>query len=1439
MSVHQEELVAGLRESLKEIGRLRRRNAELEGAAAEPIAIVAMACRFPGGVTSPEELWDLVAAGRDAVSDYPDDRGWQVDLFDPEADEPSSSYTKAGGFIEGAGDFDPELFGIAPREALAMDPQQRLLLETSWELLERAGLDANAMRGAPLGVYVGSYHSQYIPDLTNAPDRVAGYTLNGNVASMLAGRISYVFGFEGPAVSLDTSCSSSLVATHLAMQALRNGECSLAMAGGATIMAQPTAFVEFSRQGGLAKDGRCKAFSADADGAGWSEGVGLLLLERLSDAQRNGHRVLAVIRGSATNQDGATNGLTAPSGRAQERVIRQALASAGVTTADVDAVEAHGTGTRLGDPIEAEALLATYGKNRPADRPLRLGSVKSNIAHAQAASGMGGVMKMVMALRNEMLPRTLHIDEPTPFVDWSGGSIALLTEPVPWPRSARVRRAGISSFGASGTNAHLILEEAPPANPEPVHQEQTDLGWVLSAASERGLRRQAEQLRTFVAEREELTPAAIARTLATRAGLRHRLAITGTDRDALLAGLDQFVDGPTAAKPTSLIAQGITRSRPRVAFLFSGQGAQRAGMGHELYQAFPAFADALDAACAELDQHLTDMGELEPHPLRAVMFAEPGTALAELLDQTVYTQPALFAFQVALFRLLESWGVRPDALHGHSIGELAAAHVAGVLTLPDACALVALRGRLMQALPEGGAMVALQAAEHEVAESLRGHEDAVGIATLNGPRATVISGDVAAVERIAEYWSAQGRRTKRLPVSHAFHSPRMTPMLAEFRAAADRLSFGSPRIPLVSNVSGALATAEELADGAYWARHVREAVRFGDGVRTLLDAGVNTFIELGPTPVLVPAVEDCLGDDDSDDIGVHALLRRGAAEPVAVLGGLGQAWVQGAGIRWAATVAGPGAELPTYAFERQRFWLEVAPGATLPKAPALERSTTESTRDALALQLFERDEREQHRLLAELVRAEMAVVLGYDNHDGIDADRPFAEVGFDSMASIELRNRVGKTTGVRLASTAVFEHPTPAALAAVLRAALLNVETASAEPDVDYAAEVVLADDIRPAAEVMSIVTEPEHVFLTGATGFLGAFLLRDLMRSTSATVHCLVRAEDEAGALDRVRSNMRWYRLWDEVDPARLRVVLGDLGAERLGLGEAEFDRLAGTIDAAYHAAASVNWLHSYRESKAANVTGTEEVLRLAARHRSVPVHFVSTVGVFARRPGNDAPFRVDDPTGPGDRLPFGYPQSKWVAEQIIDIARERGLPVSVYRVDTICGDQVNGACQTRDFVWLSLKGMLQAQAAPANLAGAVHAIPVDVVSAAIVALSRKAESRTFHLHNPNSASFVDFVEQLRAFGYPIGELPWDEWTERVEADHQNAINPLLHSFQEVVEVGDSFFPTFDISATEELLADTGIAPPKITMELFRTYVDFFTSVGYFPALELDSRQG
>ncbi|MFH8368437.1 SDR family NAD(P)-dependent oxidoreductase [Streptomyces sp. NPDC018031] len=895
------------------------------GAAAddEPIAVVAMACRYPGGVHGPEDLWDLVAAERDAIGPFPTDRGWDLDrVYEPGAEAAGRSTTREGGFLPGAADFDADFFGISPREALAMDPQQRQILELSWEAFERAGIDPGSLRESPTAVFVGAAAQGYGGPLEHAPRGTEGYRFLGDAPSVLSGRVAYVLGLRGPALTVDTACSSSLVAIHLACAALRRGECSMALAGGAAVMVEPTSFSEFSRQGGLARDGRCKPFAEAADGTGWGEGAGLVVLERLSDARRNGHPVLAVVRATAMNQDGASNGLTAPSGPAQERVIRQALGNAGLGPADVDAVEAHGTGTTLGDPIEARALLATYGQDRPADRPLWLGSLKSNIGHTQWAAGIGGVIKMVQALRHGTLPKTLHVDRPSSHVDWDAGAVRLLTEARPWPEADRPRRAAVSSFGVSGTNAHAILEQAPePAGPEPAAAapdtpaEAAPVAWALTARTATALREQAARLHAAVAGRPGPDCADVAYSLATgRAALEHRAVVVGADRGELLAAVGAIADGRDLAGIPG-VRHG-TAADGKVAVLFSGphlgEGLRLPGRAREPYERHPAFADALDEVCAHLEPHLG-------LPLREVLTGDDGEEPAD----PGHAQAALFAFQVALLRLWESWGLRPDAVAGHSVGELTAVHAAGALSLADASALVAARAALVRALPRGGAAVAVAATEEEAAGWL---SDRVAVASVDGPGSLVLHGSEAEVLAAAAHFQRQGRKVRRLPGDHLL-APPSGAAAAEFRGVVAATAFGPLRIPVISTVTGRPAGPDELGSPDHWVAQAAGTVRFADAVAALRAQDITTLLEIGPGDTLTVPGRRCA----PDAVFVPAL---GTGQPdggAALTGAAALLFARGVPLDWPAFLAGRPArrvDLPTYAFQHERYWLaSAAPGA--------------------------------------------------------------------------------------------------------------------------------------------------------------------------------------------------------------------------------------------------------------------------------------------------------------------------------------------------------------------------------------------------------------------------------------------------------------------------------------------------------------------------------
>ena len=995
MSTSEAQVVEALRAAVKESRRLRQENQLLRKGMREPVAIVGMSCRYPGGVGSPEGLWELVARGEDAITLFPGDRGWDLEgLYDPDPDHPGTSYTREGGFLHDMAEFDAGFFGISPREALAMDPQQRLLLEASWEAIEDAHINPATLTGTPTGVFIGVIPGGYgMPG--SAPGDLEGFGPTGLTGSVASGRVSYVLGLEGPSVSVDTACSSSLVALHLACGALRTGECSLALAGGATAMASPEGFVGLSRQRGLAVDGRCKAFADAADGAGFSEGVGVVVLERLSDAVRNGHQVLAVVRGSAVNQDGASNGLTAPNGPSQQRVIRQALANAGLSTGDVDAVEAHGTGTVLGDPIEAQALLATYGQGRPEDHPLWLGSIKSNIGHSSAAAGVAGVIKMVKALEHEVLPRTLHVDAPSTHVDWESGQVALLTGEVPWEaQEGRPRRAGVSSFGISGTNAHVILEEAPAvegarggvagvagreaaaaagagsvaeggvaggegaaaavAGAESagvaavVGAEGGVVGvggvvpWVVSGRGEGGLRGQAVRLGEWVGGRSGLGVVDVGCALAGRVVLEDRVVVLGGGREELLGGLGVVAAGGSGVG----VVRGVAGGERGVVFVFPGQGAQWVGMAVELLDSSPVFAEQI-GRCGEA------LAGLVGWSLEGVLRGGVGEPGLERLD---VVQPVLWAVMVSLAGLWGACGVRPVAVVGHSQGEIAAACVAGGLSLEDGARLVVGRSRVLAGLVGRGGIVSLALGVDELVGRLGGW--GVSLAAVNGPGSVTVAGEVGALEVVLEECAAEGVRARLVADTVASHSVFVESLREELLDVCVGIEPCSGGVPFYSTVTGGLLDMGEL-DGEYWYRNVREVVQFERATRALLGAGVGAFVEVSPHSVLTVGVQETVeavggvvvaggapapapaaaaggaaaggvgaegvgGTDSAVGVVVVGSLRRGEGGLGRFLRSVGELWVAGGGVDWGAVFGGSGGVrvgLPSYAFQRERFWL--------------------------------------------------------------------------------------------------------------------------------------------------------------------------------------------------------------------------------------------------------------------------------------------------------------------------------------------------------------------------------------------------------------------------------------------------------------------------------------------------------------------------------------
>lgn len=1003
-------------DSLRESHGHADRNTQGRGSINEPVAVIGVGCRFPGDIDGPERLWDFLTEKKCAITAYPD-RGFTN----------AGTFAESGGFLKDVAGFDNRFFDIPPDEALRMDPQQRLLLEVSWEALEHAGIIPESLRLSRTGVFVGVSSTDYVRLVSaSAQQKSTIWDNTGGSSSIIANRISYFLDIQGPSIVIDTACSSSLVAVHLACRSLSTWDCDIALVGGTNVLISPEPWGGFREAGILSQTGCCHAFDKSADGMVRGEGCGVIVLQRLSDARLEGRRILAILTGSAVNQDGKSNGIMAPNPSAQIGVLENACKSARVDPLEIGYVEAHGTGTSLGDRIEAHALGMVFGRKRPGSGPLMIGSIKPNIGHLEGAAGIAGLIKAVLMVERGSLLPSGGFTEPNPAIPFTELGLRVVDELQEWPVVAgRPRRAGVSSFGFGGTNAHVIVEEAGSVGADTVSG-RADVGgsgggvvaWVISGKTASALAAQAGRLGRYVRARPALDVVDVGYSLvSTRSVFDHRAVVVGQTRDELLAGLA----GVVAGRPEAGVVCGVGKPAGKTAFVFAGQGSQWLGMGSELYAAYPVFAEALDAVVDELDRHLR-------YPLRDVIWGHD----QDLLNTTEFAQPALFAVEVALYRLLMSWGVRPGLVLGHSVGELAAAHVAGALCLPDAAMLVAARGRLMQALPAGGAMFAVQAREDEVAPML-GHD--VSIAAVNGPASVVISGAHDAVSAIADRLRGQGRRVHRLAVSHAFHSALVEPMIAEFTAVAAELSVGLPTIPVISNVTGQLV-ADDFASADYWARHIRAVVRFGDSVRSAHCAGASRFIEVGPGGGLTSLIEASLADAQIVSVPT---LRKDRPEPVSVMTAAAQGFVSGMGLDWASVFSGyrpKRVELPTYAFQHQKFWLAPAPSVSDPTAAgqigASDGGAELLASSGFAARLAGRSADEQLAAAIEVVCEHAAAVLGRDGAAGLDAGQAFADSGFNSLSAVELRNRLTAVTAVTLPATAIFDHPTPTELAQYL-----------------------------------------------------------------------------------------------------------------------------------------------------------------------------------------------------------------------------------------------------------------------------------------------------------------------------------------------------------------------------------------------------------------------
>ncbi|AOY81500.1 type I polyketide synthase [Moorena producens JHB] len=1021
----------------------------------QAIAIIGMGCRFPGGGAGPQEFWDILHQGVDAIAEVPQDR-WSIDdYYDPDPETPGKMYSRYGGFIEQIQEFDPHFFGISGRETISLDPQQRLLLEVTWEALELAGQNPQQLEQTKTGIFVGICSSDYSENLASRGlEAIDAYLGSGNAHSTASGRISYILGLTGPSLAVDTACSSSLVSVHLACSSLRNQECNLAIAGGVNCLVSPGTTITLSKAQMLSPEGRCKTFDASANGFVRGEGCGLVVLKRLSDALSDGDNILAVIRGTAINQDGRTSGLTVPNGPSQQTVIRQALENGGVDPAQVSYVEAHGTGTSLGDPIEIGALGAVFGRTHSVEQPLLVGSVKTNIGHLEGAAGIAGLIKIVLQLQHQQIAPHLHLSKPNPYINWSELPVQIPTQVTPWQRNDRPRFAGVSSFGFSGTNAHVVLAEAPTQVKSQNFQERPVHLLTLSAKTEKALEELVERYHNHLKTHHEQALADICYTANTgRAHFNHRLAIIASNQQELA---EKLLGYKTGSEVVGLFSGSLPSSTtsPKVAFLFTGQGSQYIKMGVKLYNSAPVFRQALDQ-CDEILR-----SELE-HPLLSVLYPETKTdeVHSSLLDQTAYTQPALFAIEYALAQLWQSWGIQPQIVMGHSVGEYVAATVAGVFSLEDGLKLTTTRGKLMQQLPSGGEMVSVMASESKISSLIAAYTDQVSLAAINGPEAVVISGTAQVIAQICSQLESDGVKTKRLQVSHAFHSPLMEPVLVDFEAAAKQLTYNKPQIPLISNVTG-LRADKAISTASYWVNHLRQPVRFAQGMETLHQQGYEVFLEIGPKPVLLGMGRQCLPETE----GIFLPSMRPAIDEwQQMLSSLGQLYVQGVKVDWSGfdqEYVHQKLLLPTYPFQRQRYWIETAnkghqtnslvtpeeasnPIFNLPNQVAIEAvaqklqetgkfsaeqiqllpdiinvlaqeeqqqlaatvhsATVLNKNDQLLEQLKTVSDSERKNILLVYLQGEVAQLIGMTISQ-IDVEQPLTMMGVDSLMAAELRN---------------------------------------------------------------------------------------------------------------------------------------------------------------------------------------------------------------------------------------------------------------------------------------------------------------------------------------------------------------------------------------------------------------------------------------------------
>ncbi|MES1243975.1 MAG: thioester reductase domain-containing protein [Acidobacteriota bacterium] len=1372
------------------------------------VAVVGMAGRF-AGADDLAAFWDNLRRGVDALSTFADEEleaeGVPRELLE------LPGYVRRRGVLRGAERFDAALFDFNPREARLLDPQQRVFLETAWEALEDAGCDPARFEGS-VGVYAGTSQSTwFLSRLLDNPEvaRTAGplEVRLGNDKDFLSTQASYRLNLRGPSVNVSTACSTSLVAVHLACQGLLNRECDLALAGGVSITFPQRSGYVFQEGSILSADGLCRAFDAAASGTVGGDGAGLVALKRLEGALRDGDRVRAVIRGSAINNDGATKiGYTAPSVDGQSAVIAEAQSMAGVEPGSVSYVETHGSATPMGDLVEIRALTRAFRAGTERKGFCAVGSVKTNVGHCDSAAGIAGLIKTVLALENRLIPPSLHVEQPHPEIGFEETPFFVASKAIDWNADGEPRRAGVSSFGIGGTNAHVVLEEAP--EPEPSESIRPWQVLTLSAASPAALDEAADRLADHLKAHPEISLPDAAWTLQTgRRALRHRRALVCRDvqgeRQALeaLAGRERLLDGDAIA------------GRP-VAFLFPGLGDHYPGMAQGLYDSEPVFRQVIDQGSEIVSLPLSRGGwtraDRERGPGGEGLNLRSMLGRAAQPSNTAQDQPAVFLVEMALARLWEFWGVRPSAALGYSLGEYSAACLAGVFSFEDGLRLVAERARLLDALPPG-AMLAVPLPEDRLDLT-----EGLAVAAVNTSDLCVVAGPVEAVDALAARLGAKGVACRRLPTSHAFHSPAMAPAAEDLRRLLSTIELRPPAIPWVSNVTGTWIAEADAVDPEYWVRHLLGTVRFVEGLRTLCQEPSPVLLEVGPGHGLSTlALQQSAGR-----IAIPTL--RPVYDPKPddefLAGALARLWLTGAEIDWQGVHAGERLRktaLPTYPFQRQRYAFDPPHRARVEETAPPVRERASGTEPQAGVEAG----------IAAIWR-DILQVERIGRHDS------FFELGGHSLLAPRVLDRLTRSFGVDLPLARLLEAPTVAQVARAVETLRQGGTLEEETPDLE--ADVQLDPSIRPESTDLGDLSDPRAVVLTGATGFLGAFLLRELLARTRATVHCLVRAGSAREARERLLDNLSSLHLGD-LPAERTVAVPGDLAEPRWGLDERDFRALAETAEAVHHCGAWVNFTYPYRTLKAANVGGTVEALRLAALGRAKPVHFVSTLAVFgAGSFTEDGTGLEDSPLRDSRNLGGGYPQTKWVAEKILGLARERGLRSAVYRPGLVSGDSRTGVGNLRDLMWAFLKGCVQMGAAP-DLSFPFDPVPADWLARAVVHLSRRRASldRAFHFFHPSPIPWREVFRFARAQGWPLELLPGAEWDRRLSGSlESNALAPFRTLLREgllaadLQETGSPF--RFD---ARHVRASGVEPPPALDGELLARYFSWFVECGFLPA--------